>query len=260
MKKSWAFIVGFIILVGVSSIPMVKMIRRQQNASQQQSEDFNRNRRSDFQKNLDRRDKIVDVEEYEKDKQANTLRYEELKDSLQVIRGTIKTADDMELMGPLRMSLGSKSKHVSNRTVVDDEMHFAFAEAEAGVYDVVLLETSACPGVRLENVVVSEGQPVGEIVIAFEKGAIEVIATDESGDPVKGAQVLVGKSSGGANPDLYTWRKGLSDAEGVYIGRNLTDGEYVVTVYAMEQNGSTVVGLMTDEERIVNISLTHDSY
>jgi hypothetical protein len=260
MKKSWAFIVGFIILVGVSSIPMIVMISRQKNAAQQQSEDFNRNQRSHFLEDLQHRDRIDSTEEYEKIKQANVSRYKELKDTPQVIRGTIKTAGDVELSGPLRMSLRNDSKHVFNKTVVDDQMHFAFAEAEAGTYDVVLFETSAYPGVRLENVVVSERQPVGEIVIGMEEGVVEVVVTDQSGDPVKGAQVLVGKSSGGANPDLYTWRKGLTDAEGVYIGRNLTDGKYVVTVHTMERNGSTTISLFTDEERVVDVPLTHDSY
>lgn len=222
---------------------------------------------SDFLSQLERRGKIDNLAEYNKEKEENTSRYEELKGKPQVVWGTITTPAGKDLGARLRMTLRKKpskkpSHSATNRTVVDDQLHFAFSVAEPREYEILLFETSTCPGVRLENVTVKEGQQIPEMIINIEDATIEVTVRDAEGNIVVGGQVTVGKSSGGANNNLFTWRKGLTDSEGTFVAENLTDGRYVVVVRTQLRNGSTSVPLplSTNEYKKVSITMTHDNY
>jgi hypothetical protein len=220
--------------------------------------EFHRSRHTDFLAQLERRDVIADPASYAKEKNANALRYKELKGSAQVIWGSVTAPEGMDLGARLRMGL-RPSQGAHSRTVLDDKMHFAFPVAEPGEYEVTLFETSSCPGVRLEKVVVGQNQSVAEVVIPIEEASVEVTVKDMYGKPVAAGQVTVGKSRGGTDMNLFTWRKGLSDSNGVFVGRNLTDGEYVVVVYTEARNGSTSVAVATNEYRKVAVMLTHDN-
>ncbi|MHC4566107.1 MAG: hypothetical protein ACYTE3_10160 [Planctomycetota bacterium] len=227
--------------------------------------EFHRNRHSSFLRQIERRDKIDDSAEYSRERAENTARYEQLKGKPQVVRGSLSVPAGRNPGNRLRMTLKRKrsetpARSAFNRTVVDDEMHFAFAPAEPGDYDLVLFETSTCPGVRLENVTVTENQPIPELTINIEDAAVEVTVRDAEGNVVVGGQVTVGKSCGGTNADLFTWRKGLTDSEGKFLAENLTDGQYVVSVYTQLRNGSTVIPVGKNEYREVQIALTHDNY
>lgn len=220
---------------------------------------------SDFLSQLERRDKMDNLAEYNKEKEENTSRYEELKGKPQVVWGTITTPASKDLGARLRMTLRKKpskkpSHSATNRTVVDDQLHFAFSVAEPREYEILLFETSTCPGVRLENVTVKEGQPIPEIIINIEDAAIEVMVRDAEDNVVVGGQVTVGKSSGGTNNNLFTWRKGLTDSKGKFLAENLTDGKYVVSVHTQLKNGSTVIPITRNEYKKVYITLTHNNY
>jgi hypothetical protein len=221
--------------------------------------EFYKHRHDDFLKELERRDRISDQEQYDKRKRENTQRYEELKGTPQVIWGTINAPANKDLGNRLRMSVKLHGNRRIHKIVVDDQMHFAFPLIDPNVYEVILYETSACPGVRLENVMVNEGQAVPELVVNIEQAVIEVTVTDSRGNAVEGGQVLVGKSSGGANPNLYTWRRGLADSQGKLVATNLTDGKYVVAVHTLTRNGSVVIPLLKDEHKKVDVTLTHDN-
>ncbi len=223
--------------------------------------EFYRNRHDDFLKKLERRDRINDQEEYDKEKRENTQRYEELKGSPQVIWGTINAPENKDLGNRFRMSLRkTPPKSPIPSIVVDDQLHFAFSLIEPGIYEVTLFETSACPGVRFENVIVNEGQAVPELVIKIEQAVIEVTVKDRRGNAVEGGRVTVGKSSGGANPNLFSWRTGLTDSQGKFIATKLTDGKYVVAVYTLTRNRTMVIPILKNEYKKVDITLTHDNY
>jgi hypothetical protein len=220
---------------------------------------------SDFMGQLERWDKINNLVEYNKEKEENTIRFAELKGKPQVVWGTITTTASKDLGIPLRMRLRKKPSKTPyhpalNRTVVDDQLRFAFTVAEPGEYEVILYETSTCPGVRLENVTVKEGQPIPETVINIEDETIEVTARDAKGNAVVGGQVTVGKSDGGTNSNLFTWRKGLTDSKGKFFAENLTDGKYVIVVHTQRRNGSASVPLNTNEHKKISITMTHDNY
>lgn len=227
--------------------------------------EFHRNRHSSFLRQIEGRDKIYDFAEYSREKAENSLRYEQLKGKPQVVWGSLSVPAGKNPGNRLRMTLKRKrpetpARSAFNRTVVDDEMHFAFALAEPGDYDLVLFETSTCPGVRLENVTVVEGQPIPEIALNIEDVAVEVTVRDAEGNVVPGSQITVGKSGGGTSPDLFAWRTGLTDPNGMFLAENLTDGQYVVSVYTQLRNGSTVIPVGKNEYREVQITLTHDNY
>ena len=228
-----------------------------------QHKEFSQNRRNDFNRNLQHRDKID--EEYSRQKEENTQRYEESKGEPQVVWGTITAPVGKNLGAPLRMRLMPRPsnqvmQNSINGTVADDQLDFAFSVAEPREYNLVLLETSTCPGVRLENVTVAEGGPIPEMIINIEDAAVEVTVRDSKANVVVGGQVTVGKSGGGTNPDLFTWRKGLTDSEGKFLAENLTDGQYVVAVHTLRRNGSTVISVGKDEYKQVYITLTHNNY
>lgn len=228
-------------------------------------EQFHKSVYSDFQSQLERRGKINDLVEYNKEKEENKIRFAKLKSKPQVIWGKITTVASKDLGFPLRMRLRKKrpktpSNPALNRTVVDDQLRFAFAVAEPGEYEVILYETSTCPGVRLENLIVKDGQPMPETVIRIEDETIEVTARDSKGNFVVGGQVTVGKSDGGTNSNLFTWRKGLTDSKGKFFAENLMDGRYVVVVRTQRRNGSASVKLNTNEHKKINITMTHDNY
>jgi len=228
-------------------------------AEQAKNREYYKHRHDDFLKELERRDRISDQEQYDKRKRENTQRYEELKGTPQVIWGTITAPDNKDLGNRLRMSVKLHGNRRIHKIVVDDQMHFAFPLIDPNVYEVILYETSACPGVRLENVMVNEGQAVPELVVNIEQAVIEVTVKDSRGNAVEGGQVTVGKSRGGANPNLFTWRKGLTDSQGKFIATNLTDGKYVVSVHTLTRNGGRVIPLLKEEHKIVDVTLTHDN-
>jgi hypothetical protein len=219
----------------------------------------------DFLSQLEHRDRIDDAVEYGREKAENTSRYQELKGEPQVVWGTITVPAGKDLGPRLRMTLRKKaskkpSYSAPNRTVADGQLHFAFSVAEPREYELLLFETSACPGVRLENVTVKEGQPIPEIILNIEDAAVEVTVRDAKGHAVVGGQVTVGKSGGGSNTSLFTWRRGLTDSNGNFLAENLTDGEYVVTVQTQQRNGATSISVARNEYREVNVTLSHDNY
>jgi hypothetical protein len=124
----------------------------------------------------------------------------------------------------------------------------------------VLFETSTCPGVRLENVIVKEGQPIPEMILNIEDASVEVTVRDAEGNVVVGGQVTVGMSDDGSNSNLFTWRKGLTDSNGKFLAENLADGRYVVVVRTQLRNGSTVIPVARNQYKAVNVTLTHDNY
>ena len=106
----------------------------------------------------------------------------------------------------------------------------------------------------------AEGQLLEEMLIEIGDIMVEVTVIDEHGKPVKNAQVLVGKSDGGTNPDLYAWRKGLTDDTGKFIAYNLADGKYVLVAHTHTRNGSSAISLTNDKPSKEVQVLTHDNW
>ena len=265
---------GVIILVGAMGIVLlfglvVEKVRQSRfiaDEKRQNDRSHNRQftaaRRKDFLADMERRDRINDPAEYTKKKQETAQHYEQARETEQVVWGRLVSPEWMKLAPPLRMSIIQKAPqgHHYPSIVVDDQMRFAFPKVDPGIYDVILYETSNHPGMRLERVIIKEGQLREEMIIEIGSITVEVKVIDEHGKPVKDAQVLVGKSGGGTNPDANAWRKGLTDADGQFTAENLTDGEYVLAVHTLTRNGSSVISLtkgMVNQETQV---LTHDNW
>jgi hypothetical protein len=97
--------------------------------------EFHLNRHSDFLRQVQRKDKIDDLVLYEREKAEKTRRYEELKGKPQVVWGTVVAPAGKDLGVPLRMRLKPRPSEKAirtgiDRTVVDDQLHFAFSVAE----------------------------------------------------------------------------------------------------------------------------------
>lgn len=260
MKKVVVIIFIAVLIGTILSYGMKAAKNRQDDRSH--NKQFSASQRKDFLAQIDHRDKIKYPEEYVKDKQETSERYEQSKASPQVIWGKLLPAEGQALTPPLKMRIRGKSPNSSHypSIVVDDQMRFAFPKADPGIYEIILYETSNHPGIRLENVIIKEGQPLPETVFEIGDASVEVTVLDQHDNPVKDAQVLVGKSSGGTNPDLYAWRKGLTDASGQFIARNLTDGGYVLAVHTRKQNGSSVISLVSGENTKAVQVLTHNNW
>jgi hypothetical protein len=260
MKK--VFLVVFIaVILGVTLPFWMKAEKKTQNDSSH-NKTFYTTRHKEFFAQLERRDKIKYSAEYTIQKQRTAERYKQLKSNPQVIWGKLLPAEGQTLTPPLKMSINGKSpesRHYPS-IVVDDQMRFCFPKVDPGIYEMVLFETSNHPGIRLENIIIKEGQPLAETVIQIGDANAEVTIQDRKGNPVKDAQVLVGKESGGTNSDLYAWRYGLTDASGQFIARNLTDGGYVLAVHTRKQNGSSVISLVSSESTKAVQVLTHNNW
>jgi len=215
-----------------------------------------------FLAEIDRRDRINDPAVYTREKQETAQRYEQANETEQVIWGRLVSLEGMKQTPPLRMSIRKKAPqgHHYPSIVVDDQMRFAFPRVDPGTYDIILNETSNHPGMRLEKVIIKEGQLLEEMLIEIGDIMVEVTVLDEHGKPVKNAQVLVGKSDGGTNPDLYAWRKGLTDDTGKFIAYNLADGKYVLVAHTHTRNGSSAISLTNDKPSKEVQVLTHDNW
>jgi hypothetical protein len=194
--------------------------------------------------------------------EGTAQRYEQSNETEQVIWGKLVSLEGMKQTPPLRMSIRKKAPqgHHYPSIVVDDQMRFAFPRVGPGTYSIILNETSNHPGMRLEEVIIEEGQLLEEMLIEIGDIMVEVTVLDEHGKPVKDAQVSVGKSDGGTNPDLYAWRKGLTDDAGKFIAENLTDGKYVLAARTHTRNGSSVISLTNDKPSKEVLVLTHDNW
>ncbi len=260
--KKYVSIILFIAAIGAFLLFGLKAGEQQKNIRSHDRQ-FYTAQHKDFLAEMDRRDRINDPADYTKKKQETAQRYEQSKETEQVIWGKLLSSEGMKLTPPLRMSIRRKASqgHHYPSIAVDDQMRFAFPRVDPGTYDIILNETSNHPGMRLEKVIIRESQPLEEIVIELGDIMVEVTVLDEDGKPVKDAQVLVGKSYGGTNPDLYAWRRGLTDAAGQFIAENLTDGNYVLTVHTLTRNGGSVIALTNDKpNREAQQVLTHDNW
>lgn len=261
MKNNAVIITVTIIVIAIiiALLPLDKKSEKKRQDDISHNKQFSASQRKSFLAELDRRDKINYPEEYAKEKQETAERYEQLYSTPQVIWGKLLPPEGLTLTPPLKMALKRKS-HRSVKIFVDDQMRFAFPETAPGTYEVILFETSNHPGIRLENVIIEEGKPLDETVIEIGNTSAEVTVLDQKGNPVKDAQVLLGKSSGGTNPDLFAWRKGLTDAAGKFTAHNLTDGEYVVVAHTQTRNGSSVTYLTTGQLNQKVQTLTHNNW
>lgn len=259
--KKYASIILLVAAIGIILLFGLKAGKKRQNI-RSHNRQFYTARHKDFLAEMDRRDRINDPADYTKKKQETAQRYEQSKETEQVIWGKLVSSEGLKLTPPLRMSIRKKAPkgHHYPSIVVDDQMRFAFPRVDPGTYDIILYETSNHPGMRLEKVIIKEGQPLAEMVIEIGDIMVAVTVLDEHGKPVKDAQVLVGKSDGGTNPDLYAWRKGLTDAAGQFIAENLTDGKYVLAVHTLTRNGSSVIFLTNDKSSKEVQVLTHDNW
>ncbi len=257
------YLFGMVILgmFAIAFIFGIVHIESKQNQIKEHNKEFYETQYNDFLRNLETRDNLSNLYNYDKIKAENTLRYEEEKGQPQIIWGSIIPPADSNMGEKFNMSLDTRPRTgYHKKTYADEHKHFAFEKVEPNEYQIVLFETSACPGMRLENITVKEGQSMPEIKINIEQASIKVIVRDMSGNVIKDVQVLVGKSSGGANGDLYTWRHGLSNSEGNYTAKNLTDGLYVVSVQTQRQIESITTQLNKDEHKEVEITMTHNIY
>ena len=260
MKR--AIVIVFIaVIIGITLLYWMKAQQKRQDV-RSHNKTFYTTRHKDFLAHLDRRDRINDPADYTRQEKETAQNYEQSKGTPQVIWGKLMPAKGKSLVPPLRVSLKGKSPQSRNYSSIamDDQMRFAFPKAEPGIYEIIVYDTSNHPGIRLENVIIKEGQPLPETVIEIGDASVEVTVLDQQGNPVRDAQVLVGKSSGGTNPDLYAWRKGLTDAAGQFIARNLTDGEYVVSVHTLMRNGGSVISLLSSENNEAVQILTHNNW
>lgn len=140
------------------------------------------------------------------------------------------------------------------KMAVTDSGRFAFPAVPPGRYEVTLYETNESPGIRLEEIEVTEGNILDSIDLQAGSGTIELLVQSNQG-PVQGANVTIGKAVGGALPNLYTYRRGVTDRNGRYIAEDLVDGEYVVAAEFGNQTQSSLVALDESEHVVENIRL-----
>jgi hypothetical protein len=259
--KTYARIILLVAAIGTMLLLGLKAVEKHQNIKSHNRQFYTAQRKA-FLAEIDRRDRINDPAAYTKEKQETAQRYEQSNETEQVIWGKLVSLEGMKQTPPLRMSIRRKAPQGDHYTsiVVDDQMRFAFPRVDPGTYSIILNETSNHPGMRLEEVIIEEGQLLEEMLIEIGDIMVEVTVLDEHGKPVKDAQVSVGKSDGGTNPDLYAWRQGLTDDAGEFIAENLTDGKYVLAARTHTRNGSSVISLTNDKPSKEVLVLTHDNW
>lgn len=262
MKRDAAIVIIIVIAIIIAIIPLGIKEKNKQQQDISHNKQFSNSQRKSFLDELQRRDKINNPEEYAREKQETAELYDRLNSTPQVIWGKILPAEGQTLTSPMKMGINGQSPQIHHlpSIIVDDQMRFIFPKVDPGVYEIVLCETSDHPGIRLENIIIEEGKPLPETVIQIGDVSAEVTVLNKKGDPVKDAQVLVGKSSGGTNPDMYAWRKGLSDSNGNYTAKNLTDGKYVIAVHTQTRNGSSVTSLVSGQKNQKVQTLTHNNW
>lgn len=148
--------------------------------------------------------------------------------------GQVDVEVDQRLRGnaasPVELSIHQVNPHGSARhfQVPAGASSAASPRLAEGTYELVLYETDTNPGMRWENVSVHPTRLGPEKVFEWQPCTVRVTVVDQDGKPVSGANVTVAKVEGGTLPDLYTYRRGLSDANGLYEATGLTDGLYNV--------------------------------
>jgi len=170
-------------------------------------------------------------------------RYESLKGAPQVIHGSIRVDGDLSAVRPINVHV-EKSKPVGLGTVVavtalTNDGQFAFDAIAPGVYTVFCFEREGNPGIWYKNVAVEQDKPLAPLDITMPSSVITVQVVNAVGRAVPGANVTVGKtdSPSGSNKNFFTFRNGVTDAQGWFEATRLADGRYV----AMASVGSIQV-------------------
>ena len=134
---------------------------------------------------------------------------------------------------------------------------FAFDPVETGEYELILYETADWPGIRYERLSVDKDQALEELVISPGKSTVRLRVVDENGHGVGGARVAVGKSVGisGTSPSVYTYRRGVTDADGLYVAEGLVDGAYTVVASLHDADDGGTLKLGVNETKDVTLKL-----
>ena len=132
---------------------------------------------------------------------------------------------------------------------------FAFDPVETGEYELILYETADWPGIRYERLSVDQDQSLDELVISPGKSTVRLRVVDQNGQGMGGAQVTVGKSVGisGTMSSVYTYRRGVTDADGLYVAEGLVDGEYTVVASSHDVEGGDTFKLGVNETKDITL-------
>ena len=269
--KNKQLLVSFLIIGGAITFLVIAAlcytgykVFQVRNKNRKQDLEYRANRRKDFLDELERHAKVTIPGNYERQKAETTQRYEEARDQPGVIWGSVMPPDGYDLGKPLTVTLIYQgSAPFVHQSIVDDQLHFAIPPAPPGEYEILLSGTPLCPGVRLEHIVTTADQPTSKTIIELDNATIEVTVReryDLGSELVYDAQVLVGKSAGGVFPNLFTFRKGLTGSDGIFVAETLSDGSYVITANTLERSGSVVVSIAKNEYKQVEVTLTHDNF
>ena len=191
------------------------------------------------------------MEKIEKEQRA--IQYNKLKGQPQVVWGVLKLPGflDRDPNIPLVVAICPSKRVPLHTCVVDDQLRFALPAVSPGQYRAVLLETSETPGIRFENLVIEANKSMPEIIIESEDSIVDVVVKDDLGSVVGDAEVAIVKSGGGTHENIYMFKNGFTDSNGMFSAKGLTDGRYLV--YAKRGNKDEKVGEMIElgrQERV----------
>ena len=131
--------------------------------------------------------------------------------------------------------------------VVDESGRFKFNNVVPGAYEITLLETPDLPGMRIEGVVVEYARPPSEQIFVAGGSTVELVVEDQLGHGISGARVIIGKSGEGNQPNVYSWRQGVTDSLGRFIAKNLVDGRYVVSSKLTNTSAASTVNVLEND-------------
>jgi hypothetical protein len=191
---------------------------------------------------------------YESDPYRRTAeQYERYKGKNGVVWGSVLLPENVS--AKIRIE---KPGYFGQKLEIREKGQFAFEPLEPGQYDAIVYETTETPGMRYEKYDVAADAPTKELTIAPGDGTVEVTVSDEKGLPIAGARVTVGKAAGasGSSPQLFTWRRGLTDDNGKFVAPGLTDGLYVVVAGDKEAEASSTCTLDPKGKTAASIVIT----